>query len=38
MDYREAFLTAWRDFHPKGKLPDTDFLQFCDFDGDFSRE
>ncbi|RMX45842.1 hypothetical protein pdam_00022703 [Pocillopora damicornis] len=38
MDYREAFLTAWRDFHPKGKLPDTDFLQFCDFDGDFASD
>lgn len=34
MDQREAFLTAWRKFFPKGKLPDTDFLQCCGCGGD----
>ncbi|KAJ7387341.1 hypothetical protein OS493_004332 [Desmophyllum pertusum] len=34
MDQREAFLTAWRNFFPKGKLPDTDFLQCCGCGGD----
>ncbi|KAL9981682.1 hypothetical protein ACROYT_G010421 [Oculina patagonica] len=34
MDQREAFLTAWRNFYPNGKLPDTDFLQFCGCGGD----
>lgn len=34
MDQREAFLTAWRNFYPSGKLPDTDFLQFCGCGGD----
>lgn len=38
MDYREAFLTAWREYHPKGKLPDTEFLQFCDCGGDFASD
>lgn len=38
MDQREAFLTAWRNFHPKAKLPDTDFLQFCDCGGDFASD
>lgn len=34
MDQRQAFLTAWRNFYPNGKLPDTDFLQFCGCGGD----
>ena len=34
MDKREAFSTAWRNLYPNGKLPDTDFLQFCGCGGD----
>jgi len=37
-DKREAFLTAWRDFFPTAKLPDTDFLQFCGCGSDSSNE
>lgn len=37
-DKREAFLTAWRNFFPTAKLPDTDFLQFCGCGSDSSNE
>lgn len=33
VDQTEVFLAAWRRFSPQGKPPNTDFLQFCGFNG-----